>query len=343
MKLEPRRVEAFLSDPGAARAVLLYGDDAGLIADRARRLVRRVAGSAADPFRVAELDRDQHARIGEEMASLSLVGGRRVVRVRDATDGCTATVEAALAADGTGLLILEASGLPARSRLRAVIERAADAVAIGCYAVDGATLGRDIRERLQERGVAIDAAALAWLGDRLGGDLAATRGEIEKLALFVGPGGSADLAAVQHCVGDLAGVSLEDALFAATAGDMARADRALGLALAEGAMPVAVLRAALGHVQRLHRARLAMEAGATAAEAAKGVRPPVFFRREPEFVKALRLWPVARIAAAAAALWRGESACKRTGAPAEMICRGAVLALALRAGALRSDVVRERG
>ena len=40
------------------------------------------------------------------------------------------------------------------------------------------------------------------------------------------------------CVGDLAGLSLDDALFAATEGDVARADRALELAIAEGATPV---------------------------------------------------------------------------------------------------------
>ena len=69
MKLEPRRTEAFLKDPGAARVVLLYGDDAGLITDRALRLVRRVAGDAADPFRVVELARDVRGQLAEEMMS----------------------------------------------------------------------------------------------------------------------------------------------------------------------------------------------------------------------------------------------------------------------------------
>jgi DNA polymerase-3 subunit delta len=335
MKLEPRRIEAFLKDPGTVRVVLLYGDDAGLIADRTARLVRHIAGAVADPFRTVELTRERWAQIADEFASLPLSGGRRVVRVRDASDACVAEVEAALAGNGTGLLILEAPGLPARSRLRAAIERAADAVAIGCYAAEGANLGREIRERLQERGVAVETAALAWLEARLGGDLTATRAEIEKLALFVGPGNTADLAAVQACVGDLAAVSVEDALFAATAGNIPGVDRALGVALAEGAAPVGVLRAALGHVQRLHRARIAFDAGATAEEAVKGLRPPLFFRREPDFLKALRIWPESRLAAAAAALWRDESACKRTGAPADAICRSAVLALALRAASLR--------
>ncbi len=103
--------------------------------------------------------------------------------------------------------------------------------------------------------------------------------ELEKLALYVGPGGRVDLDAAMACVGDLAGLSLDDALFAATEGDVALADRALELAMAEGAAPVGVLRAGLMHLQRLHRARLAMDDGLSAADAAKAARPPVFFRR----------------------------------------------------------------
>ena len=66
MKLAPQRVAAFLRDPGSCRVVLLYGDDAGLIRDRAATLVRGAAGSLDDPFRVAELNRDGLARLADE-------------------------------------------------------------------------------------------------------------------------------------------------------------------------------------------------------------------------------------------------------------------------------------
>ena len=96
---------------------------------------------------------------------------------------------------------------------------------------------------------------------------------LEKLALYAGPGGRVDLDAAMACVGDLAGLSLDDALFAATEGDVARADRALELAIAEGATPVGVLRAGLMHLQRLHRVRLTVDDGLSAADAAKACSP----------------------------------------------------------------------
>jgi DNA polymerase-3 subunit delta len=337
MKLDAARVGRFLiGPPPTCRAVLLYGDDTGLIRERAEALVRAVAGSLDDPFRVAELERDAVARIPDEMAALALSGGRRAVRLREASDAATAAVEAALAVGGDSLLVLEAPGLPSRSKLRAVAERSPAAAAIACYPEEGRALQQTIRETLAAFRVSAEPEALEWLVGRLGADRAATRSEVEKLALYAGEGGRIDLDAAQACVGDLAGLSLDDALFAATAGDVAQADRALESAMAEGAAPVGVLRAALLHLQRLERARSDMdEGGISAEEAMKSVRPQVFFRRQRAFAAALQAWPAAALAEVCAAVWRAERDCKRTGAPAEVLCRHAVLDFARRAAATK--------
>jgi DNA polymerase III subunit delta len=335
MKLDTRRVEAFLRDPGATRVVLLYGDDVGLIRERAARLVRTVAGTTDDPFRVAELERDGISAIAVEMASLPLTGGRRVVRVHDAGDAAAAAVQAALAGPAPGFLVLEAPGLVTRAKLRALVERAPDAVAIGCYPQEGRALEQAIAAGLSEFGVTVDTDALTWLGGQLGADQAVTRTEVEKLALYAGRDGRVDATAARVCVGDLAGLSLDDALFAATSGDVAGADRALELAMAEGAAPVGVLRAALMHLQRLQRARLAVAGGTTAADAVKAARPPVFFKVERAFVQALGIWSPAALEQACVRAWEAERACKRTGAPAETICRNAIIGLAQRGAAAR--------
>jgi DNA polymerase-3 subunit delta len=244
-------------------------------------------------------------------------------------------VQAVLAGQAPGFLVLEAPGLALRAKLRVLVDQAADGVSIGCNPAEGPVLEKAIRDMLSGLGVAVDADALAWLGGQLGADQAATRNEVEKLALYAGGDGHVDVTAARVCVGDLAGLSLDDALFSATAGDVAGADRALEVAMAEGAAPVGVLRAALGHLQRLQRARLAVTGGATATEAAKAARPPVFFRREAAFRQALGAWSVAALEQACVRAWEAERACKRTGAPGETICRNAIIGLAQRGAAAR--------
>ena len=336
MKLPPQRVAAFLRDPGACRVVLLYGEDHGMIRDRAAGLVRTVAGSLDDPFLVAELSREAVGTLADEAASLPLTGGRRVVRLRDATDAATDQVAQILKGAAPALVVLEAGELPTRSKLRSLAEAAPDAVAIACYPEEGRALADTIRAVLSEGGASVDNDALEWLTDQLGADRVSTRQEAEKVALFVGLGGRVDLDAAMACVGDLAGLSLDDALFAATAGDVAMTDRALELAMAEGSTPVGLLRAGLMHLQRLHRVRLTVDEGRSASDAVKAARPPVFFRRVGAFTRALELWSSAGLMVAMAGLADSERACKRTGAPDEILARSAILALARRAAASRS-------
>ena len=332
MKVETARVEAFLREPGSCRVILLYGEDVGMIRDRASDLVRRVAGSLDDPFLVAELTRDDIDQLPDEAASLPMTGGRRVVRVRDITDAGLPRVRAVLKSQSPALVVLEGPTLAARSKLRTELEAAPDGAAIGCYPEEGRALETTVRDTLKSAGATVDPDAVSWLVGHLGADRAATRNELEKLALYAGPGGRVDLDAAMASIGDMAGLSLEDALFAATQGDVAMTDRALELAMAEGANPVQILRAAMAHLQRLQKARLAMdENGVSAGDAIKSLRPPVFYRRSAAFGRSLGLWSGSALATALAGMFEAERGCKRTGWPDEVLCRNAILALARRA------------
>lgn len=333
MKLAGQRLAAFLQDPGPCRVVLVYGEDAGMIRNRVASLVRAVAGSLDDPFRVVELSRDRLSSLADEAASVPLTGGRRVVRVREVTDTALAAVQAVLGSRAQALVVLEGAGMPARSKLRTLLEAVPDGIAIACYPEEDRVLEGTIRQVLSAASVGVDPDALAWLGGQLGADQASTHAELQKLALYAGPHGHVDVATAMQCVGDAAGLSLDDALFAATVGDVATADRALEVAVAEGASAVGVLRGGLLHLQRLYRARLMVDEGASPADAVRAARPPVFGSRVAPFAKALRLWPSGSLAAAMAGLSQAERNCKRTGAPDYTLCRHAILTLARRAEA----------
>jgi DNA polymerase-3 subunit delta len=323
MKLTGARAASFLKAPDPKiRAVLLFGPDAGLVRERADHLARLVCPDLKDPFRVAEVTgagaAADPARLADEMAAMSLMGGRRVIRLREAGDSAAAAVENALAAPGDALLLAEAGELPGRSVLRKLFEAGAAAAAIGCYPDSARDLAEVVRATLGEHRVVVTGEALEYLVDRLGGDRLVTRSELQKLALYAGDGGCVDLAAAMVSVGDSADLSLDDIVFAAAEGDPAALERALFRGLAEGESPVRILRAAQRHFQMLHLAN-------GRAEAVRA--PPLPSLRERLGAQARR-WPAPRAAAALDTLTAAELAAKRTGAPQETICRDALLALA---------------
>ncbi len=334
MKLDARAVERFLANPGDCRVVLLHGEDAGLIRERANQLTRKVAGGLDDAFRVASLERDTQDRLEEEATALSLVGGRRVVRVRDAVDALAPQVERALRVRSDNLIVIEAAGLPSRSRLRSALEGNPEAVVIACYQEDGRQLAASLRQMIEREGCRIDPDALAFLTEQLGADRAATRSEVEKLVLHAGEAGVIDLEMVEACVADASAVSLDDALFAATTGDLTSMDRAIERAIADGAAAVQIVRSLLIHLHRLRAARIAMERDGLAPDAAmRTIRPPVFFKRQTAFARALGLWSVDLIERAARETNRVELACKQTGAPDLALSRHLVWTVAGQAAA----------
>ena len=336
-KLDARRVEAFLADPGRdCRVVLLHGDDPGLIRERAEKLARSVA--EGDPMRLVEVPRDgwrDPGLLAAEAASVPLTGGRPLVRVRDAGDGFAPAAKAALAGPGPGVVVLEAPEAQARSKLRTLLEPAPAAAVIACYRERGADLARSVGAILGELGASAEPAAMDWLAQRLGEDRMLLRRELEKLALYVGEGGKVGVEDAVACVAEGSALGLEEALTAAMSGDLATADRALETAFAEGANAVQVVRAALRHVQRLHLASLAVAGGAAPGAALDGLRPPVFFRHKPAFERALRQWRPEALEAAGTALLDAERRTKTTGLPGATVAREAVMRLARQAASRR--------
>ncbi|MGO8917102.1 MAG: DNA polymerase III subunit delta [Stellaceae bacterium] len=342
MKLPPARLAAFLAKPDAAiRAALFYGADAGLVRERADRLSLTVAGDLRDAFRVSDLTAGalaaDPARLNDEAAALSLTGGRRLLRVREAGDGVGALFERFLAdpPPGDSVTIVEAGELAQRSSLRRAFESAGNAAAIACYSDDRRALEELVREVLGARGIAVSGEALAYLAEHLGGDRMLSRRELEKLALYVGDKGKVGLAEASDAVGDSAQLSVDDVVFAAADGDAPALERALARAFQEGEMPVSVLRALMRHFQRLHLAQARLATGMSEEETMKSLRPPLFFKLQDRFRRQLRLWPEQRARQALELLLQAELNAKRTGLPPEAVCRDALLRIARRAAARR--------
>jgi DNA polymerase III subunit delta len=332
VKLKANAVEGFIARPDPKiTTVLLYGPDAGLVGERARRLAHGVVGDLSDPFRVSEISaeqlRDAPGRLVEEAQALCMLGGRRLVRVRDAADAISPAVRDLLALTAQeGFVLLEAGELGAGSSLRRLAEAAATAAALPCYRDEERDLGTFVRTLLTEHRLTAEPDALAYLQTNLGGDRGVTRAEIAKLALYLAdqPGRRATLDDVAAIVGDSSALGLDDAIHAAVLGRRAELERSLDRLLAEGEAPVRLLRLAAGFLLRLLRLRAGIEGGASMEAVIAAARPPIFFRQKPVLTAALHGWSGEELLSGLALLQAAEIRCKTAGAPDALICRAAL-------------------
>lgn len=335
MKIDTRSLAGFLKRPDpAARAILLYGPDAGLIKERAEVLARTVVEDLSDPFRIVDLSgdsvADDPARLADEAAAIAMTGGRRVVRVRDAGNESTVAFESFLEHPmGDALIVVEGGELDGRSTLRKLFEKFANAAAIACYRDEGRDLVAVVRDTLQRAKVKADEETLAWLVDRLGGDRLVTRGEIEKLALYVGEGKTATLDDARALVGDSAEIGFDDLANAAASGNVAELERARAKLDGEGIPAIAQLRAVQRHFTRLHLCAGMMAGGRDEKGAMMALRPPVFWKEEAAFRGQLKRWTAERLGRALGRLLDAEIQCKSPGAPSELVAARCLMALAM--------------
>ncbi len=353
MKLDRPKLDRVLKSPDSIGALLFYGPDEGLAHEYAAAAQKAVLGAGDDPFRLAELTPDEirgdGARLTDELNAISMLGGRRVVRIAQAGNQIAGQIAAAIAAQapGAALLIVEAGDIGSKAELVKVFESAANAGAVACYRDSGSQLGPLIAAHLREGGYAIARDAQAYLAERLGGDRGVTRSELDKLMLYMGephmgepqagaPAREVTLTDAMACIGDRAAFVLDDLIAAAAEGDAAELDRQYDRSFAE-VEAIQLLRNAARHFQRLHQVVARMAAGDSFETAAAALRPPVFWTQRDRMQRQARQWSPPRIGRALERLIEAEAQAMRTSGIRDEIAQRALMEIATlaRAGATR--------
>ncbi|MBV9330570.1 MAG: DNA polymerase III subunit delta [Alphaproteobacteria bacterium] len=319
--------------PKALGAVLVFGPDQGLVRERAESLVKSVTEDLKDPFRVCELGEadlvGDTARLFDEAAALSMVGGRRVIRVREAGNGLAKLFEAFLEnRPGDALVVVEAGDLAKGTGLRRVFENHPDAASIACYPDSALTLSDVVRDVMKRNGLSIAADVLDSAVSRLGSDRGVTRNELEKLALYAHGQKSVSLDDVDAALSDEAEVRVEDACDAAGTGDIAALDVALERLRIADTSAVAILRMAMAHFQRVGILRAEVGKGGNLEAALKRLRPQVHFQRSAAMKAQVARWDEEKIGEALDLLLDAEAMVKTTGVPEEAACGRALFSVA---------------
>jgi DNA polymerase-3 subunit delta len=316
----------------------LFGPDAGLVQERAEKLLKSVVSDLGDPFNVADFNEAallaDPARLPDEAAAISMTGGRRVVRVRAGTNALAGLFATFLAdPPGDALVVVEAGDLAKGTGLRKLFEEDDDAAAIGCYADSARDLENVVRDSLRAEGLSIAPDALADALTRLGSDRGVTRRALEKLALYAQGAKSVSLEDVQAVMGDDAAVHVEEAMDAAGCGDFPRLDRALERLWSADMAAAAVLRGAMNHFQRLLLVSESVGRGEALEAALNKLRPRLHFSRANSFKVQARQWSSERLGEALDKLLEAEALSRTTAVPVEALCGRTLMNIAAMAKA----------
>lgn len=330
-------VEAWLKRPaGAFPVILLYGPDRGLVSERARAFAAGTGLPLEDPFCVirldaGEADRDQ-GRLLDEAQTVPMFSDRRLLWVRNAgaQKNLAEDVKTLLKEPPRDALILiEAGELKKGAPLRSAVESSDSGMALPCYPDEERDLDAILDAALGKAGVSLALDARQLLRRNLGGDRLASRGEIDKLLLYIHPRLEITVDDVAATTGDVSALSVDDAVDSVLKGDLVEFDALFTRQSLSGSQVYQLLAAAIRQLQALHLLRGSMTGGRTAAAAVAGARPPVFFARRRIVENALERWSADALLRALGRLQTAVLATRRRPDLAVPIARQALLGIAV--------------
>lgn len=334
--LKAHEVARFLVRPDIDEGIFLaYGPDAGLVRETAQRLIRQLSGN--DPASAsivtldgAEVDADPSI-LAVEAKTISLFGGKRIVRVRGASKSIVMTLTELRDDPGGAAIVLEAGNLTPKDALRSLVEAAKLGRALPCYPDSDETLLALFRETFNQHGIRVDADVIATLREILGNDREITRRELEKLTLYAASSKVLTREDVLLLCADN-GMLVIDAILDATGGGHAeKLELALNRALSSAVDPQRLLAMSTIHFANLRRWRTEVDAGKSPRMVLDGLRPKPHFSRTSALEQQLRLWSDASLATASERLLQTTSDSRRRPALAEATLRRTLLALCMMA------------
>lgn len=334
MKLSFRDIEPFVKSPNkAARVILVYGPDTGLVRERSAIMGKTVVQDLNDPFNAVTLRADaladDPARLSDEANAISMMGGDRLIRVEDGADKLTVLLKSYLENPSeNALVIVQAGGLGPRSSLRKLCESAKNAAAVPCYVEDERNVAGIIRDTVAKAGLRIDGDAVQNLARIIAGDRGRVRTELEKLITYKGDENSSiSLKDVKNACGGTGEQGLDDLVYAVAGRKTDAALKAYSVLLQEGVVFVVVLRAMQNHFRKLYETKSHINDGLDIDSAMKKLSPPIFFKKAPLFKGQLNSWSLNSLHKVMGKLTELEAQCKQTGMPVDTLCSQAILAI----------------
>jgi DNA polymerase-3 subunit delta len=336
--LKAHEVARFLARPDLSEGIFLaYGPDAGLVRETAQRLIRRLSGDDPESASIVTLDGSEvdadPSILAVEARTMSLFGGKRIVRVRGAGKSLVMTLTELRDDPAGAAIVLEAGNLAPKDALRALVEAAKLGRALPCYPDSDETLLALISETFNQHGIRADADVGATLREILGNDREITRRELEKLCLYAASSKLLTREDVLLLCADN-GMLVIDAILDATGGGHAeKLELALNRALSSAVDPQRLLAMCTIHFANLRRWRSEVDAGKTPRMVLDGLRPKPHFSRASALEQQLRLWSDPALATATARLLQTTADSRRRPALAEASLRRALLAICMMAAA----------
>lgn len=310
MKAKPYQIDALI--PRLQKefsAVLIFGTDVSGVLETAKKIQSIIVPNAG-PFSVVSLTptdlKADPERVLEEANTPDLMGGRRLIWLKEATAGHADIMADFVQKRQTdAFLLMTAENLTKSAALRVESEMSPDILVIACYPPEITDLRHIIQNFAREAGFEFSSEASDYLIQNTENNTLILKNELNKIALWNSAKKRVTLDLIQQLVG--MGTVNTDTLIQAVANRQTeRTVSALNALISQGENPITLVRMVARYFSGLLKGVDKLEAGENPLDIAKKILKPAQFRLEESVIMQLRSWPKESLLRAHKALLNAE-------------------------------------
>lgn len=293
-------------------AVLIYGQDAGLVDELCDKAIEKLEIDKGNLLTLDANDlREKQDAVFAESFSPSMFGGRKAVIVSGAGDSDTKIIAELVTSSSLCATVIVTAGDLRIGSLRKLFEDGTNIAAIACFNDDAKTLEALIHKELSaQAGIRqVTPDAMSYMLSHMGGDRGITRSFLQKIAIYVSDKHVVDLEDVEKCLPDTAASSADDYMYSLTAGHMNQTMVALDRLIYGGADANMLIRMLYNHFSKLLTAVV------------DGQLPKLFWKVADKFNLAVKIWTEEEVVSALKKLNDLEKACRTSGMQPEILIR----------------------
>lgn len=298
MKIANAQIDSYIQRISQEKIAgcLIYGPETSVVNYRFDLIAKKISPDLADPFLVSNLSKERLVEdkgiLADEFFSLSMLGGRKLILVKDVDIACVAALkilfeDSDFAKKSENFILIQAGDLDKGSALRKICEDNAHFAAIACYEDDERVIRKFISDELVKRQIKSSSQAIDVLLDKFGKNRQIILSELEKITLYLSDSEELTLDVIAKITGLEAEVSVNEFIASFAAKNFDLALEQVEKLFKDGFEPIALIRFTSNYLQKLYQAKCDIEfAGLDFEGAVKAQK--LFFKTEIEFRKNLK-------------------------------------------------------
>ena len=303
-------------------AYLVYGQNKGLVREKSQTIIDTYKD---DQTEIIKFENDElisePEKLSNEFNTFSLIAEKKIIHVLNTKDNLTETITNTINnQDSTNLIIFETGELTSRSKLRKFFEKEKNLGILACYFDTERDVQDLIETTFKKEDISISRDISLLIAKRLGNERHIIKSELEKIILYLKDKKEFKAEDILKCLSQNEDFGFDDLNYNLCDGNVVKLDKIINQLYLEGINPIALLRSAGKHFQKILFVNQKIDSGMNLNESLSQLKPPIFFLYINKFKNQVTKWRTILCYKAIERIMETEELCKLNSKISKIIC-----------------------